>query len=117
DEATAHPSAEYEGDAAVPVVGAERAVLARRAAELGGRDQHHVFEARPELGAEGRQRLREVAQVPRERALLLHVRVPAGDLRETDPQAHVALDERGEQAQRLTDRRRRIAALSRPERP
>jgi len=99
----------------VPVIGAERAVLARRAAELGGCDQHHVVEARPEVRAESGERLREVCQVARQHPLLLHVRVPATDLREADPQAHVRMDERREQSQRLTHLRRWITALSRPE--
>ena len=99
DLAPVHAAADHEGDAGVAVVGAERAVLARGPAELGGGDQHHVVEPLAEVPVERGQRVAQIGQVAREHAGLLHVRVPAAHVGEADAQTDVGFDQRGQEPQ------------------
>src|SRR5205823_4404978 len=61
--AAAHAAAQHEGDAGVAVIGSVSAVLADRAAELGGGDQRYVGGARTEIVHEGREGFRQLAQI------------------------------------------------------
>ena len=91
-----HGSAHHQHRGGVAMVGANVAVLADRAAELGHREHHDVAQPVPEVPGERREPLTQLGEARGQLPLapaLVDVRVPPGDVRERHLQAQVPLDE------------------------
>src|SRR2546428_427911 len=92
----AHAAADNQHGVSMTVIGSAISILVHRAPELRHCQHDRILHAVAEIGNEGGDAAREIVEAGRELALcgaLVHMRVPAADVRERNLEAHVRLRE------------------------